>query len=208
MAKLKMGLSGLSTPDYIIRCSAIRKAVEENATTFTTPEPSMATLAAAIELLAARQQAVADNPSPDATYLRNAAKEALHPLMVQLATYVAGVANGNGEVILLSGFSITGGRSTVGLLPAPDTFRRQADGIGLGSIRISWNGVERSQGYMVGIAPIDDGGTIGVWTSSKPKRLSHTFESLVSGQLYAMRVATLSSEGQGSWSAIITYRPQ
>jgi len=206
--KLKMGFSNLSIPAYIIRCSAIKNAVEANVATFATPEPPLATIDAAIQLLAERQQAVEDNPSTDATYLRNEAKDALHPLMVQLATYVSGVANGNGDIILLSGFSLVKSKSSVGLLPPPDTIKRQVDELNVGEIRMAWKGIDRSSGYMVSIAPVEDGGVIGTWTSSSVTRLSYVFTGLESGALYAMRVATLSSAGQGSWSATVTYRPQ
>ncbi|MBI1288410.1 MAG: hypothetical protein GC178_12635 [Flavobacteriales bacterium] len=208
MAKLKMALSGLSIPDYIVRTSGISNSVATNVATFATPNPPLATIDAAIQLLAVRQQAVDNKQGKNATYLRDEAKKALHPLIVQLATYVSGVANGNGDIILLSGFKLVDDKSSVGELSPPDTFKRQADGQGTGSIRLSWKGVDRSSGYMASIAPIQTDGEIGAWTTYKAKRLSYTFKNLVSGQLYAMRVATLSAAGQGTWSITVTYRPQ
>lgn len=203
-----MGLSDLSVPDYILRCSGIKNAVETNVATFATPNPSIATLEAAIQLLAQRQEAIDNNPSPDGTYLRNQAKLGLHPLMVTLATYVSGIANGDGEIILLSGFQLVGDKNSVGLLSPPETLKRQVDGLNTGEIKFSWSGVNRNSGYMVSIAPVEDGGVIGTWTDSKPKGRIHLFKGLISGQLYAMRVATLSAAGQGTWSITVTYRPQ
>ncbi len=207
-ARLKMGFGGLSIPEFIIRCTAIKTAVEDNVATFATPEPPIATIDAAIQLLAERQQAVEQKSGPDATFLRNEAKTALHDLMRQLATYVSGVAIGNADIILLSGFDLVSNGSSVGLLPAPDTLKRQVDGQPDGAIRFSWKGVDRSSGYMASIATVQDDGTIGEWSSNKATRLSHVFTGLDSGVLYALRVATLSSAGQGPWSMTTTYRPQ
>lgn len=207
-ARLKMALTTLSVPEFIIRCTAIKTAVEDNVATFATPVPSLATIDAAVQDLAGKQQAVEQKSGTDATFLRNEAKDALHDLMRQLATYVSGVANGNADIILLSGFDLVSSPSSVGLLPPPNTLTRQVDGQSTGTIRLSWKGVDRSSGYMVAIAPVEDGGVIGTWSASKAKRLSHIFTGLESGALYAMRVATLSSAGQGTWSVTVTYRPQ
>jgi hypothetical protein len=206
--KLKMGLSGMSVSQYITRCNAIKSAIANNSAVFVTPDPDLMVLEAAIKLLTTRQEAVEQQSGKDATYLRDEAKTAVHRLMVQLATYVSGVANGNGDIILLSGFDIANSASAVGLLAPPSTIKTQVDGVGEGKIRIYWKGVDRSSGYMVSIAPIDDTGTIGAWKMDKAQRLSHTFENLISGQLYAMRVATISAKGQGTWSFVLTYRPQ
>lgn len=208
MSKLKMGLFGISIPQYIVRCSAIRSATEENVAIFPTPEPPLATIQTAIELLAARQQAVEQQSGKDATFLRDEAKDALHPLMVQLAAYVSNVAKGDGEIIISSGFDIVTSASSVGVLPPPQTIKRKVDGEAQGSIRLYWQGVERSSGYVTSIAAVADDGSMGEWSTYKAQRLSHTFTGLVSGQLYAMRVATLSAKAQGAWSIIVTYRPQ
>lgn len=206
-ARLKMGLSGLSIPNFIIRCAAIRTAVENNAATFVTPDPALAVIGDAISLLSTRQGVVELGAGPDETILRNQAKDDLHNLMRTLATYVASVANGNADIILLSGFDIVSSPSSVGILQPPNTLKCVADGIGLGKLKFSWRGVEKSTGYIVSITPVVDG-IMEKWETSTAKRLSNEFTNLVSGQLYALRVATLSSDGQGPWSNIITHRPQ
>lgn len=207
-ARLKMALDGLSVGDYIIRCSAIKNAIAANAATFATPDPPLATVDLAIQELGQREQAVEQKQGKDATFYRNEAKKALHALMRQLANYVSLVANGDSDIILLSGFELVDSSSKVGLLSPPDTIKRQVDGLNAGEIRLFWAGVKLSTGYMVSIAPVEDGGVIGQWSSYKAKRLSYVFTGLVSGQLYAMRVATLSAAGQGTWSITVTYRPQ
>lgn len=88
-----MGFNDLSVSEFIIRCTAIKTAVEDNVATFVTPEPPLATIDAAIQDLAGKQQAVEQQMGKDATFLRNESKSALHDLMRQLATYVSGVAN-------------------------------------------------------------------------------------------------------------------
>ena len=206
--KLKMGLSNLSTSDFLIRCSAIGNAMAQNATTFPNPQPTLPELNQAIGDLILRQEAVEQKQGPDATRRRNEARQTLHGMMVQLATYVSVVANGNADIIMLSGFSIAKDGTSVGVLPPPNDIKSMTDNLGLGTIRLYWKGVDRSRGYIVSIAMVMADGSIGEWTTYKAKRLSYTFAQLVSGQLYAMRVATLSAEGQGHWSITITYRPQ
>lgn len=208
IAKLKMGLRGLSVSKFNTRCAAITDAVETNAATFQTPRPTIAVLRDAIQLLDVRQQAVDQKSGKTATYLRNEAKTTLHNHMRTLAIYVEGVAKGDGEIILLSGFDLMKDSESVGLLPPPGTIMPEADRLGLGVIRLFWKGVNPSKGYLASIAPLNDDGSMGEWYTTKAKRLSHLFTGLESGKLYAMRVATLSAAGQGTWSHIVTYRPQ
>lgn len=207
-ARLKMGLSELSIPDFIIKCTHIKSSIEDNSATFVTPNPTIATIEAGIQLLSGRQAAVQAKSGKNATFARDEAYEDLFNDMRLWANYVTGVANGVADIILLSGFGVVGGKNPVGLLDPPVKLRVQVDKKPLGSIHFSWTGVDRSSGYNVSIAPIVDG-VQGEWSVPvKAKKLSHEFKNLVSGQLYAMRVSTLSSDGQGTWGQVVTYRPQ
>jgi hypothetical protein len=204
---LKMALSGLSVPNFIIRCSAINQAVSQNNDVFTSPTPTMEVLKASIVTLNERQMAVENAGGTDNTILRNQAQTIVFDHMRTLANYVSGVANGSAQIIFLSGFDIASSKGSVGLLPPPNKVKVICDGLNIGELQATWSGVNGSTGFMIELSLVTDSG-LQLIASVKPKRLKHTFTGLISGALYSIKVATLSSAGQGSWSNPVLHRPQ
>ena len=202
-----MGFSGLSVSDFLIRCNTIRNAVKNNPAEFPAPDPTDAVLEASIGNLATRQEQVENIGGKDNTILRNEAKNALMDNMRTLAIYVSGVANGNTELILLSGFDIVGAKHPVGILPPPNGLKAKADGLNLGSIQASCKGVNGSTGYMMELSLMVDG-VPELVKVEKAKRLGHLFTGLTSGAQYRIRACTLSSAGQGAWGGPVFHRPQ
>ena len=204
-----MGLSGLSATNFLFRCMTIKQAVSDNAAVFVNPNPTLVLLGVALDQLTVRQTAVENIGGKDNTTLRNVAWADLFDLMRTLAIYVEGVADGDPEIILLSGFELVAQRTTDNdTRPAPDKILVKADGLNLGELLVSWAGVSPNQGYAVNIYIQNPDGTHSKDVSVKPKRLKHLFTGLQSGERYSIRVATLNSVGTGPWSNVLYHRPQ
>jgi hypothetical protein len=166
-------------------------------------------LGAAIDLMTNRQSDVETIGGKDNTTLRDVAWDELYDLMRTLAIYVSSVANGDPVIILLSGFALVDEpTSDSEKRPAPSKVTVQADGLDLGSLLVKWSGVTRNQGYAVSVYIEEPDGSHSNEKIVKPKRLKHEFTGLISGQRYAIRVATLNSEGTGPWSSVVYHRPQ
>jgi len=206
-AKLKMALSGLSVPQFMVRCGAIVESVNVNVAVFATPNPPIADLEDSLSNLGDRQMAVENVGGKDNTVLRNEARAILFDQMRTLAIYVAGVANGSAEIILLSGFDIVGGKSSVGILTAPQKLKVICDGLNTGELRASWTGVNGSKGFMAQLSLVTNETGIVVKTV-KAKGLRHLFTDLTGSAQYSLRIATLSSAGQGPWGNPVAHRPQ
>jgi len=204
--RLKLGLSGLTIPNFIIRCNTIKEAILANLLVFVTPNPTMIVLETAITNLTASQGRM-DEGGPANTLLRDQDYVVLLNYMRTLGIYVENIAQGDMAIILLSKFEVVGQRSSVGVLAGPTVVRVKADGLNAGELYVSWNGVVNNTGYVIAISLMVDGAP-STWADVKPKGTNHLFKNLQSGAQYAIRIATMSREGIGAWSDPRFHRPQ
>jgi hypothetical protein len=203
---LSLGLSNLPVPGFIVKCNTIKEKLVEHNLVFVSPNPTILVLEAAIQDLTAKQGNMA-NGGPSTTILRNESKKVLYNHMRTLGIYVSNLAQGNIDIILLSGFGVVGQGSSIGVLSPPEIIKVRTDDYGIGELYVTWKGVDLSSGYTIEISLMVDGLPT-TWASIKPKRTSHKFTGLVSGAQYAIRIATLSSAGVGAWSGLRFHRPQ
>jgi hypothetical protein len=204
--RLKLGLSGLTIANFLIRCNTIKEAIVANVMVFVTPNPTMIVLETAITNLTASQGRM-DEGGPANTLLRDQDYLALLNHMRTLGIYVENIAQGDLDIILLSKFEVVGQPSSVGLLPGPSIVRVKGDSFNAGELYVSWQGVRNSTGYVVGISLMVDGAP-STWIDVKPKGTNHLFTGLQSGAQYAIRIATMSREGVGPWCDPRFHRPQ
>lgn len=203
--RLKMGLRGLKVNELLIRCKKITSDMGKNASTFNAPVPTLDIVKASIEQLSVLQQQMGSGSNN--TKLRNESKYKLLRQMRQLADYVSLVAQGDAKIILRSGFDIIGASEAVGELPPPTRIHVTTEGLNLGELQVTWNGIPGNRGYNISIALIENGQP-GPWATVVPKRLKHLFKGLTSGAQYAIRICTQSSAGLGTWSHMLLHRPQ
>jgi len=206
-ARLKMGLSGLSVDATMTRCRKITSDIGSHLGTFNTPNPPLLTVNTAIDDLELLQQNMRTTGGTDNTILRDLALRVLLGHMRMLASYVSSVAMGRAYIILQSGFGIYNVSEPIGLLEYPTDLEVSCEKLNLGELSARWGAVTNNTGYAIGIALVTNG-VLGAWHTDKPKKRSHLFKGLESGALYAIRVATMSPEGIGTWSPPIYYRPQ
>jgi hypothetical protein len=207
-ARLKMGLSGLSVPAFLVKCRKVVTNLTDNNVLFPNPAPPLALVTTTIDELDDLQERMGTEGGTNNTILRNLAQEQVMVQMRLLATYVSNVAQGNADIILKSGFGIhDSAEKTEEKLPPPTEVVVTCDGLNFGELMVRWAGVPGNTGYTISIAEMVNG-QAQVWHNEKPVKRKHHYKGLVSGTQYGIRLATLNSQGIGTWSQAIVYRPQ
>ncbi len=123
MAKVKIGLKGLSITEKIAKAEAVVLQMTGNAS-FTTPVPALADVTIKHKLLATennKAEAIRQS-SLEQTRLVEQIEKELDGMLNQLGSYVDTTANGDEQVILSSGYDVVG-QDSVDPLYAPEDFK-------------------------------------------------------------------------------------
>ena len=207
---VKIGMSGQSVATIILKASAILESMTGNAS-FPTPNPDLAVYDAAIqELIALQTQIQSAGGGSDLTALRNTALDSVMGLTRQLAAYVDNVADGNGDVILSSGFELRSLPSPVGFLSPPELKVAFGEGreVQTGTLRAYHGGVKGRTGYIYRIRKVGDNGSSDNWITAENSARSYTFEGLTSAVKYELQMAVRSAAGLGGFGASVYRIPQ
>lgn len=124
MAKVKIGLRGLTITEKIAKAEAIVLQMTGNPS-FTTPLPALADVTIKHKLLAEennKAEAIRQS-SLEQTRVVEKVEDELDEMLTQLGSYVENTANGNEEVILSSGYGVVGLPGSVVPLYAPVDFK-------------------------------------------------------------------------------------
>jgi hypothetical protein len=157
-ARLKMGLSGLSVPAFLVKCRKVVTNLTDNNVLFPNPAPPLALVTTTIDELDDLQERMGTEGGTNNTILRNLAQEQVMVQMRLLATYVSNVAQGNADIILKSGFGIhDSAEKTEDKLPPPTEVVVTCDGLNFGELMVRWAGVPGNTGYTISIAEIVNG---------------------------------------------------
>ena len=199
MAKIKLNLKSLSTPEKIARARQIVTALTDNKD-FTAPQPPLAQVTAAVDAVeqlnndvqAARATARAK------TSELNQQETALDRTLTQLAAYVESVSGDDEAKIASAGMQARAQRSASSDLAAPSDLSASA-GDHDGEIDLQWDKVNNARSYVVEQSP--DPPTDATWSNSTVVVKSQaTIEGLTSGKKYWFRVASVGANGQSGWS--------
>lgn len=202
-------MNGQSVSTIIQRAKAVHSSMKDNPN-FVTPNPDLTTYDTAIKDLEELQtQLTSAGGGKDLTALRNTALEQVKSLTRQLAAYVDNVADGNGDIILSSGFELRNLPSPIGLLSPPDLKAAFGDGreVQTGVLRAYHGGVSGRISYVYRIRK-SDGNSAEPWSEVENSARSHTFTGLSSGALYELQMAVRSAAGTGGFGASVYRRPQ
>jgi Fibronectin type III domain len=199
MAKIKLNLRTLSTPEKIARARQIVTALTENSN-FPAPNPPLAQVSTAIDKVeqlnddvqAARAAAKAK------TSELNQQEAALDRTLTQLAAYVESVGGDDEAKIISAGMETRAARSAAGDVSAPHDLSASA-GDHEGEVDLQWDKVNNARSYIVEQSP--DPPTDSSWSNSAVVVKSQaTIEGLTSGKKYWFRVAAVGATGQSGWS--------
>jgi len=161
---------------------------------FPTPSPDLALVQTALDELAAAYQKGLDK-SLTAKADQRAKNLALNELIRPLRDYVNGVAQGDENIVLSSGFEASKVPSPVG--PMPQVLILSAKGgDGDGTVRLRWKSVYGAKNYVVEMG-INDSNYAPI---AYPSAANVVVEDLTIGGFYWFRVAANGAAGLGPFS--------
>lgn len=193
--KLTLGLSGLKPTDLLAKGRLIVTNMTGNAS-FPTPVPTLADMTTALDAFEDRVEAAAFGDRR-AIKSRNIGQKALTPLLRQLASYVALVANGDGEVIESAGFEVRKKRDPATSLAQPLDFlaeRSKKEG----EIDLDWKAVPYGKAYQIEISTDGVSWSVALVTSTS----SGTVVNLTKGTEYWFRVKAISGKISSAYSGV------
>ena len=200
MSRIKLNLRSLSVPEKIARAQQIVAALTGNAH-FTSPQPTLAQLTAAINELEAAAAAVqaARQEAKARTTTQTIKEAALDQLLVSLVGHVESVAGGNPEIIQSASLEMRDPPNVTADVPTLPPNLTATNGDFPGQIDLSWDPVRGARSYTIGYST--DPPTDSSWTHSQiATRSSATVEHLTPGTRYWFRVAAVGTRGQSPWS--------
>lgn len=169
---------------------------------FPTPTPSAPDFLAGLSAFQAAVSAAeaARVAAREATAVKDEARALLELLLNQRGNYVQSASNGNGPVILSSGFPLKNPPSPVGILPAPINLLIELNGTP-GVMLLSWRHVAYARSYIIQCSVANT--MTRDWQPFKTSSVAKLrIEGLTLGQVYAFRIAAVGgTTGQGDWSA-------
>jgi hypothetical protein len=186
MSKIKLGIASLSTKSLVTFSKDVERNMDGNAN-FSSPVPTVADLTAKrIEFVDATSTAQFGDRR--AIFQRNTLGEELKEMLRQLGAYVAFVAQGDGNVILSSGFEVRRDAEPTPPLTEPADVSASRSGQS-GQVFLDWAAVRYALNYQVELTTTDPVDPAAVWTpaglSSKSKL---TVDNLTPGTYYWFRV--------------------
>ena len=206
MSLIKIGISDLSPAELVLKGTHIVNSMTGNAN-FTTPNPDLATVDAALGQLAGDTMAAFDRDKQKIA-IRNQQAEVVKGLLRQLSAYVQNVSNGNEVIILSSGFGVRKTPEPVGIPTQVLNLSAKATDFA-GELKIDWKPVSGSKSYTLELMDLGFQGAddTAVWQTPVTVTASkHVVSGLNSGHIYRVRVAAVGSAGQGPFSDIAEER--
>lgn len=190
--------AAMSDSNFETKAQSIYASMLNNAN-FTTPTPALPAVLDAMnnysDSLTASQKR-----GRDAVAVKNEARDSLTALLVQLASYVTNVANGDRTLLISSGFDLAA-EGGITNLEKPASIEL-TDGVNAGELIVKVPAVKGAKSY--GPQYTQDPLTAASqWTQVATTTSRYTFKNLVSQKKYWCRVAAVGPYGQVVYSDAI-----
>lgn len=200
MSTIKLGLSGLRTNGLLAKAEKIVLKMTDNPN-FATPNPTLAEVTQATEDLRSAA-ALASNGDRQAIFDRNIKAANLTQLLRLMAYYVAGVGDGNGEILISSGFELKKEATPVPPVTAPIDFLAIRS-LMPGSVKLNWKAVNGAKAYVVELTSVDPQQQSPVWVQAAITSQSRAvITDLTLTSYYWFRVRTVGKANESPWSDI------
>lgn len=196
MATTTFRLFRLTVPELVAKVREVIAKLTANVATYATPNPTVPTLKAKTDALDLSYQAALGGDRFKKEQMR-LDRAALMGSMSTLQTYVQLTSGGDPAKIILVA-DVKRSRTPVGIKPPPANVRTKF-GYVSGEMRLLFGGVSGRIFYRVQINSTP--GNSAGWTDfSQITKTRLLLGGLVSGQEYALRIATVTADGMGEWS--------
>jgi hypothetical protein len=196
MKKINLGFSRYSDAALLVLAQAILAALTGNAF-FPTTVPALSLLQTVInDYIAALSAAQEGGRTNVAT--KNARKQDLVDLLIQLANYVTLTANGDEVMLTSSGFPLSKERQPLPPLGQPEILKLE-NGVNSGELHITIGKVPGAKAYVYEytLDPLADNPD---WQSSNSTLVKFIFNNLEAGKKYWFRVAAYGKNEQAVYS--------
>jgi hypothetical protein len=143
MAKVKIGLKGLTITEKVAKAEAIVLQMTGNAN-YTTPIPDLADITLKCKTLTEennKAEAIRKSSLEQTKIVEQNEKE-LDGMLNQLGSYVDNIANGNAQMILSAGYDIVDTTDSVNKLYPPDDFKGTT-GDEDGEVNLMWKKLKK-----------------------------------------------------------------
>jgi hypothetical protein len=198
MAKVRVGLRGLSREQIADKIDTVKTAMTGNAN-FTTPNPSLTTLGAAGTTLRTKIAAIETARANLATAVADgdAAATAAENLLNQEAAYVQTTSAGDAVKIQSSGFDVQSDGGPIHMMKVENL--GAAPGDSPGEIDLNWNPVSGAKSYEIHTAT--DPNTPASWAfKDNATKSKATLDGLTSASRIWVRVRAIGANDKGGWS--------
>ncbi len=202
MARAVLNLSKKTVLFIVEKVRTIVTAMTGNAT-YPTPSPTLPTITTQVDDLETKYQDAIDGGKSKKVMVKTAKKTLMSSLSV-LIGYIQGASGGDSDKILSAGVDVQKPRSSSGILNPPQRVRTKF-GFMTGEILLLYGGVAKRLFYRIQINPTpgDANGWVDYTYTTKLRVL---LTGLTSGREYAIRIATVSADGTGTWSDPVLQR--
>lgn len=193
------GVSKLAPDALVAKSLYVEGMLTTNASTFRTPNPTVAELTAARTHL---QTAITNamNGGREFTRLKLEAAKALRTLLTGEAKYVSAVAQGNADIIGLSGFTVNKKPSPYGLLVAPDGMSVRMNGK-QGELALRCKARRGAKSYNVYMTTGNPNDPAAEWDLvGNTTKARFTMTQLTPGKFYAFCMSALGTAGESGLS--------
>ena len=199
MSKVNLNLKNLSIPDKMQFAGQIITSLTGNAG-FPTPDPSLASVQGAINLLQGSYSAANNlrQQSFTKTAEQNQHEKELDLLLTGLGNYVENTSKGDEALIKSGGMDTRAKAAPVGIPGLPLNLSAN-EGVKNGEIKLKWKSVRGAKSYVV--RRTTNVAENGLWDQEQVvTKAAATSSGLKSGTQYWYQVAGVGTAGQGPWS--------
>jgi hypothetical protein len=189
-------LSDDSDPELIIDCGVIMTAMDKNPY-YVNPTPGLDVVGASL-LTFTNAYNASETGGPEATALKDEAREALVPLVRSLGAYVQSACKNTLSILLSSGFPAQKTeRQPVGPLPAPVTCTLSLNG-NTGELDVSVPPQDNVSIYNWNLMTADSPSVVIKAAQSTPS--GYTFTGLKPGTIYIAQANVVGTAGPSNWT--------
>jgi len=193
--KINLGFDRFTDANFENKGGHIVESMTDN-TYFVTPSPSIAVLDAARARYSTALVAAA-NLGRNEVAEKNAARFDFEQLLTKLGLYVMNIADGNEQVLVSSGFTLTKVREFRYISEAGPVILR--NGMNSGEIAAVIKADRNANGYVFYISDNADSENP-VWKNVAVTTCKYTFTELVQGKKYWVKIAITGARKQIAWS--------